>query len=60
MRVQFSLPYIGHAELWNAIIFNQNLRKRYCIAFYIKDNLWVATANSMGGTETTAIPEHCV
>jgi apoptosis-inducing factor 3 len=57
MQFDFALRYIGHAEEWDEIIVNGDLKQQEFIAFYVKGDRVLAAATSQRDTETAAIYE---
>lgn len=58
MQFQFPLRYVGHAEEWDEIIFDGELRPSgKFMAFYVKENQVLAAAASQRDTEMAAVSE---
>ncbi|MDF5722784.1 MAG: FAD-dependent oxidoreductase [Rhizonema sp. PD37] len=57
MQFEFPLRYVGHAEQWDEIIVDGDLRHREFIVYYVKDNQVLAAASSKRDTEMAAIAE---
>ena len=57
MQLKFPLRYVGHADEWDEIIFDGDLKEREFIAFYIKNGKAVAAAASSRDTEMAAVYE---